>query len=189
MARRFRQASSPIISAGSRRPRELFAGRISAVMSPRVWRLSHLGAKLAFLRAGLGFGTMPLHLVEADLASVALVQIAAEDVPSGGHMITMSAAYRTDSPPGPAGRWFIERLTQEDVAAAALKASRPAATSSASSERRRSPLVRSRREDRVVDGASCPRAPGEDCRSMARYQFPCARTAFRRCGARLRTDP
>src|SRR6266436_5089751 len=85
------------------------------LLSPRVWRLSHLGAKLAFLRAGLGFGIMPLHLVEADLASGALVQIATEDAPPGGHMITMSATYRTDSPPGPAARWFIERLTQEDV--------------------------------------------------------------------------
>jgi hypothetical protein len=83
---------------------------------------------------------MPLHLVEADLASGALVQIAAEDAPPGGHMITMSAAYRTDSPPGPAGRWFIERLTQEDVQPPQLKASRPAAAISASSERRRSPI-------------------------------------------------
>src|SRR6202051_3968533 len=34
------------------------------LLSPRVWRLSHLGAKLAFLRAGLGFGLMPLHMIE-----------------------------------------------------------------------------------------------------------------------------
>jgi Bacterial regulatory helix-turn-helix protein, lysR family len=33
---------------------------------PKSWRLSHLGAKLAFLRAGLGFGSMPLHTIEAD---------------------------------------------------------------------------------------------------------------------------
>jgi hypothetical protein len=26
----------------------------------------------------------------------------------------MSAIYRTDSPPGPAGRWFIDRLKQQD---------------------------------------------------------------------------
>jgi len=115
------------------------------VLSPRVWRLSHLGAKLAFLRAGLGFGTMPLHLVEADLASGELVQIATEDAPPGGHMITMSAAYRTDSPPGPAARWFIEHLKQieglkqEDVQTPQLKAALPAATISASSERRRLP--------------------------------------------------
>jgi DNA-binding transcriptional LysR family regulator len=80
---------------------------------PRVWRLSHLGAKLAFLRAGFGFGILPLHLVEADLASGTLVEIMTEDAPCGGRLIEMWAVYRTDSPPGPAGRWFIDRLTQE----------------------------------------------------------------------------
>jgi DNA-binding transcriptional LysR family regulator len=79
---------------------------------PRVWRLSHLGAKLAFLRAGFGFGGLPVHMVEADLASGALVQIVTEDAPRGGHVIAMWAVYRTDSPPGPAGRWFIDRLRQ-----------------------------------------------------------------------------
>jgi DNA-binding transcriptional LysR family regulator len=79
---------------------------------PRVWRLSHLGAKLAFLRAGFGFGGMPRHAIEADLASGALVEITTEDAPSGGRLIEMWAVYRTDSPPGPAGRWFIERLKQ-----------------------------------------------------------------------------
>ena len=77
---------------------------------PKIWRLSHLGAKLAFLRAGLGFGSMPLHTIEADLASGALVEITAEDAPAGGHVLEMWAVYRTDSPPGPAGRWFIDRL-------------------------------------------------------------------------------
>jgi DNA-binding transcriptional LysR family regulator len=80
---------------------------------PRVWRLSHLGAKLAFLRAGLGFGALPLPLIEADLASGRLVEITTEDAPRGGRLIEMWAIYRTDSPPGPAGRWFIERLKQE----------------------------------------------------------------------------
>ena len=79
---------------------------------PRVWRLSHLGAKLAFLRAGFGFGGMPLHVIEADLASGALVEIITEDAPAGGRSIEMCAVYRTDGPPGPAGRWFIERLKQ-----------------------------------------------------------------------------
>jgi DNA-binding transcriptional LysR family regulator len=85
------------------------------LLSPRVWRLSHLGAKLAFVRAGLGFGLMPLHMIESDLASGALVQIRGESAPPEGYVIVMSAVYRTDSPPGPAGRCFIERLKQEDA--------------------------------------------------------------------------
>jgi DNA-binding transcriptional LysR family regulator len=87
-----------------------YGGRLKV---PRVWRLSHLGAKLAFLRAGLGFGALPLHVIEADLASGKLVEIATEDAPHGGRLMEMWAVYRTDSPPGPAGRWFIDRLRKE----------------------------------------------------------------------------
>jgi DNA-binding transcriptional LysR family regulator len=86
-----------------------------AMRSPRVWRLSHLGAKLAFLRAGLGFGGLPVHMLEADLASGALVQITLEDTPPVARVLAMSAIYRTDSPPGPAARWLIEHLKQEDA--------------------------------------------------------------------------
>jgi DNA-binding transcriptional LysR family regulator len=81
----------------------------------RVWRLSHLGAKLAFLRAGFGFGVLPLHLIEADLASGTLVEITTGDTPRGGRLIEMWAVYRTDSPPGPAGRWFIDRLKKDQA--------------------------------------------------------------------------
>jgi len=86
-----------------------------STLSPRVWRLSHLGAKLAFLRAGLGFGVLPLQVIEADLTSGALVEITAESSPPEGYVIAMSAIHRTDNPPGPAGRWFIDRLKQQDA--------------------------------------------------------------------------
>ncbi|ANH76396.1 transcriptional regulator, LysR family domain protein [Ralstonia insidiosa] len=33
-----------------------------------------------------------------------------DEVPPGGFAIEMSAVYPTASPPGPAGRWLIERL-------------------------------------------------------------------------------
>jgi len=109
----------------------------------RTWRLSHLGAKLAFLRAGLGFGGMPLHLVEADLASGALVEIVTEGAPPGGHMVTMSAIYRTDSPPGPAGRWFIEHLKQEDVRQSKEMAARSSASRASAAKRRQASKSRS----------------------------------------------
>ena len=50
-------------------PRKYFASPCIRVQHARVWQLSHLGAKLAFLRAGLGFGGIPIHLVEEDLAN------------------------------------------------------------------------------------------------------------------------
>lgn len=84
-----------------------------ALQSQRTWRLAHLQTKLAFLRAGLGFGILPLSMVLADLANGTLVEIQTEDAPAGGHLMAMSAVYRKDSPPGPAGRWFIERLRHE----------------------------------------------------------------------------
>jgi hypothetical protein len=56
---------------------------------------------------------MPKHMVGADLASGALVEIRVEDDPPEGHVIAMSAVYLTDSPLGPAGRWFIDRLEEE----------------------------------------------------------------------------
>jgi DNA-binding transcriptional LysR family regulator len=86
------------------------------VLSPKVWRLCDLAAKHHFLRAGFGFGIMPLHLVEPDLASGALVAIQVENDPPDGHAIAMSAVHLTDTPLGPAGRWFVDRL-KEDAAA------------------------------------------------------------------------
>jgi DNA-binding transcriptional LysR family regulator len=89
---------------------ELSAGRDFGVFSPRTWRLADLGAKHAFLRAGLGWGTMPLETVQADLADGTLVQIEIEDPLGVAFGMPMFAAYRTESPPGPAGRWLIDRL-------------------------------------------------------------------------------
>jgi DNA-binding transcriptional LysR family regulator len=121
-------------------PVHLPPGDALARLSSRVWRLSHLGAKLAFLRAGLGFGGLPVHMLEEDFASGALVQITIQDMPPSGDVITMSAIYRTDSPPGPAGRWFIERLKQEGAdrpkeGAVLVAASRGSATKRLSTRR------------------------------------------------------
>ncbi len=79
------------------------------VFSPRVWRLSDLGAKHAFLRAGLGWGGMPHHVIKDDLAGGVLVPLTIE-APEAANRMPMSAIYRTDSPPGPAGRWLIDGL-------------------------------------------------------------------------------
>jgi DNA-binding transcriptional LysR family regulator len=122
------------------------------LLSSRVWRLSHLGAKLAFLRAGLGFGLMPLHMIEADLAGGALIQITGESAPPDGYVIAMSAVYRTDSPPGPAGRWFIDRLKQED--ARWLKEKAP--PSAAATAKRERPPSRSLAIIRSLSGNGLP---------------------------------
>ena len=85
-------------------------GREFGVMSPSTWRLADLFAKHEFLLNGLGWGGMPLHTVQADLANGKLVVLSIEDIPPGGLILPMSAVYPASAPPGPAGRWLIERL-------------------------------------------------------------------------------
>lgn len=89
---------------------ELSKGREFRVMSPRTWRLADLGAKHAFLLAGLGWGGMPYPMVERDIKEGTLKEIWQQDFPAAREIMPMSATYRTDTPPGPAGRWFVEQL-------------------------------------------------------------------------------
>jgi DNA-binding transcriptional LysR family regulator len=91
---------------------ELTVGREFGVMSPFTWRLGDLFAKHAFLLKGLGWGGMPLHAVKQDLAEGRLAKLSIEDLPEDSLILPMSAAYLTAKPPGPAGRWLIERLKQ-----------------------------------------------------------------------------
>jgi DNA-binding transcriptional LysR family regulator len=90
----------------------LSEGRDFGVLSPLTWRLADLGAKHAFLKAGLGWGHMPLHMVRADLDSGALVKIRVEGIPHAPAM-PMSVVFRKDAPPGPAGRAFIAQLKRK----------------------------------------------------------------------------
>jgi DNA-binding transcriptional LysR family regulator len=93
----------------------LSSGREFGVMSSATWRLADLFAKHHFLLKGLGWGGMPLHVVRNDLAEGRLSVLPIEDVPPDGLILTMSAVWQTKSPPGPAGRWFVDRLKQIPV--------------------------------------------------------------------------
>lgn len=88
----------------------LSEGRNIGVMSPSSWHLADLFAKHAFLVSGLGFGVMPAHTVAKDIAEGRLVELSIEEAPPGGLPVPMFAIYREGEPPGPAGRWMIERL-------------------------------------------------------------------------------
>ena len=104
---------------------ELTAGREFGVMSPLTWRLGDLFAKHAFLLKGLGWGGMPEHAIKQDLREGRLVKLSIEDLPEEAMILPMSAAYLTAKPPGPAGRWLIERLTQCSGKAATGKVASP----------------------------------------------------------------
>lgn len=86
----------------------LTAGREFAVISSRTWRLADLSSKHMLLKAGIGWGFMPESVVQDDIAAGRLVILNMPDAPSGEY--AMHAIHRSDTLPGPAARWLIERL-------------------------------------------------------------------------------
>lgn len=86
----------------------LSKGREFGVVSPHTWRLADLGAKLALLREGIGWGNMPRPMIEGDLAAGRLVELAMPD--ETGVSYRLSGIYRSDTPPGLAASWLLERF-------------------------------------------------------------------------------
>jgi DNA-binding transcriptional LysR family regulator len=88
----------------------LTQGRDFSVFSSRTWRLADLGSKHALLRECIGWGNMPVPLIEADLESGALVRL---DMPDHqGVHYHFDGFYRSDAPPGPAGSWLLQRFAE-----------------------------------------------------------------------------
>jgi DNA-binding transcriptional LysR family regulator len=89
---------------------DLTAGRDFGVASASTWRLADLSTKYAFLKDCVGWGGMPLHMVDKDIAAGTLVVLDVDDMPPSGWMLTMSVYHRPSQPPGPAGKWFVDHL-------------------------------------------------------------------------------
>lgn len=89
----------------------LTEGREFSVTAARTWRLADLGAKHALLLEGIGWGNMPLHLVESDLAAGRLVRLKVPENP--GVDYPFAALWRRDCPPGPARRWLRQALQDQ----------------------------------------------------------------------------
>ena len=89
----------------------LTSGRDQGVLSGRTWRLADLGAKHSMLLAGLGWGNMPSHLVQNDVAQGRLKVIQPVEFDWGGAQLVMCGAYLADHQLGPAGQWMIEHLS------------------------------------------------------------------------------
>jgi DNA-binding transcriptional LysR family regulator len=87
------------------------AGRDYGVLSGQTWRLADLGAKHSMLLAGLGWGNMPAHLVEDDIARGRLKIIRPVAFDARATRLVMGGAYRADQQLGPAGQWMIEYLS------------------------------------------------------------------------------
>ena len=102
-------------------PSPLSEGRDFGVLSPQTWRVSGQDTKHELIRAGLGWGRLPLWLVEQDLAEGRLVRLPALALgPAGEATVGAFLAHRTDEPLGPAARAFrAALLDQVDPTAAA----------------------------------------------------------------------
>jgi DNA-binding transcriptional LysR family regulator len=86
----------------------LTEGQDYGVVALNTWRLADLGAKHALLLAGVGWGAMPEPVVRGDIAAGRLVAL---DLPDWRAVTYgLNAIYRTDTPPGPAAKWLIERF-------------------------------------------------------------------------------
>lgn len=81
-----------------------------SVMSSRTWRLADLGAKHDLLREGIGWGNMPLPMIEGDLVSGTLVRLHMPDHVGGTYRF--SGIWRCDTPPGPAATWLLDQFVK-----------------------------------------------------------------------------
>ncbi|ANN78363.1 LysR family transcriptional regulator [Bordetella flabilis] len=84
-------------------PSPLSADRDFGVISPQTWRVGEQDTKLALIRAGLGWGRMPLWAVETDLAEGRLLRLPVQALgPQGGNVVQAYLAHRQDAARGPA---------------------------------------------------------------------------------------
>jgi DNA-binding transcriptional LysR family regulator len=92
-------------------PSPLTQGRDFGVLSPGTWQVGDNETKRALILAGAGWGSLPLWLVERDLAQGRLARIAvAEFGQQGETFVRAYLARRTDQPLGPAARAFRQAL-------------------------------------------------------------------------------
>ncbi|MGC4094843.1 MAG: LysR family transcriptional regulator [Polyangiaceae bacterium] len=80
------------------------------VLSPRTWRVADLYTKHALLRANLGWGNLPEHLVREDIEKRRLLPLRLSAWGDAEHKLLLSVIYRSDTTFGPAHRWLLGRL-------------------------------------------------------------------------------
>ncbi len=89
---------------------DLTAGRDYGVLSSRTWRLADLGAKKSMLLAGLGWGSMPAHLVAEEIEGGQLKRINPVGFDQMTATLVLGAAYSAERSLGPAAGWMIDYL-------------------------------------------------------------------------------
>jgi DNA-binding transcriptional LysR family regulator len=82
------------------------------VLSSNTWRVSDLSTKHALLLGGLGWGNLPEHLVQEDLAKGRLVRIQPAAWGDDEWLLSLSVVHRPDFLKGPAARWLLLRMAE-----------------------------------------------------------------------------
>jgi DNA-binding transcriptional LysR family regulator len=91
------------------------------VVGTNTWRVGGQGAKLGLLRAGFGYGSMPLHMIGEDLESGRLVGLEPSHWARPQLEIPLYAIHPADRPPGPVTRDTIRLLRELAPGAARLR--------------------------------------------------------------------
>jgi DNA-binding transcriptional LysR family regulator len=90
---------------------KMTAGKDFGVFAYRTWRMTDTSTKRNLILSGLGWGGLPTWMIVDDVVAGRLAVLDLEPYPERPYQL--HAFYRADSPPGPAGRWLIERFKQE----------------------------------------------------------------------------
>lgn len=83
---------------------------VHGVLSDATWRVADASTKLDLIRAGLGWGNLPLEMVREDLDSGRLVRLTLDEWGPDPLLAPLFIVTRRDAPPGPAGLWLVETL-------------------------------------------------------------------------------
>jgi DNA-binding transcriptional LysR family regulator len=89
----------------------LTLGRDFTVYTGRTWRVSDLAAKRTLISAGLGWGYMPQHDIDDDIASGVLRRLWVENL-RDQNSIALIVVRRRDRVLGPAARWLLNRMVK-----------------------------------------------------------------------------
>ncbi|PZU83093.1 MAG: LysR family transcriptional regulator [Shinella sp.] len=80
------------------------------IISRRRWHVSDMTTKHRLVLAGLGWGGVPLAMVRNDIKEGRLVRLDVE--PYEQFEYPLAALWRVATPPGPAGRWLVDRMAE-----------------------------------------------------------------------------
>jgi DNA-binding transcriptional LysR family regulator len=114
-------------------------GREYSVLSLKTWRIGDMAARYQLILAGVGWGGLPEPMVRSDIETGKLVRLDLGDWRGGEY--PLHVMHKVDTPPGPAGRWLIERLLASSAGAGAHTVPEAAAPTNVKSRRRASRRV------------------------------------------------